>query len=74
MNSGVNTADVVIFNAAIRETAETYNCTLVDIYSDTGITSANLATYMGDGQLHPNYAGMDLITKCFMDALVSKYL
>ena len=29
---------------------------------------------LDDGTLHPNYAGMDLITKCFMDALVDQYL
>jgi hypothetical protein len=66
--------EVVRYNAVIKEIAEAYGCTLVDIYTDTGITPQNLATYMGDRTLHPNYAGMDLITKCFIDALVNKYL
>ena len=49
-------------------------CTLVDIYTDIGITPENLATYMGDRILHPNYAGMDLITQCFIEALRKNYL
>ena len=67
-------AEVVKYNAIIREIAEKYGCTLVDIYTDTGITPANLSTYMGDKVLHPNYAGMDLITDCFLDALLENYV
>lgn len=67
-------AEVVKYNAIIREIAEKYGCTLVDIYTDTGITPENLSTYMGDRVLHPNYAGMDLITDCFLDALLENYV
>ena len=75
MESSVYTpAEVVKYNAIIREIAEKYGCTLVDIYTDTGITPENLATYMGDKVLHPNYAGMDLITNCFLDALRTNYV
>lgn len=74
VNSGVNPADVVAFNEIIEQTAQRHGCTLVDLYNDTGITPDNLSTYMGDRVLHPNYAGMDLITDCFMDALLANYV
>lgn len=74
VNSGVNPADVVNFNEIIAQTAQDYGCTLVDLYNDTGITPENLSTYMGDRALHPNYAGMDLITGCFLDALLENYV
>ena len=74
VNSGVTPADVVAFNEIIAQTAQSHGCTLVDLYNDTGITPENLATYMGDRVLHPNYAGMDLITDCFMDAMRANYV
>lgn len=67
-------AEVVKYNRIIAQTAEKYGCTLVDIYTGTGITPDNLSTYMGDKTLHPNYAGMDLITQCFVEALRANYL
>lgn len=70
----MNPADVVNFNEIIVQTAQNYGCTLVDLYNDTGITPENLSTYMGDRVLHPNYAGMDLITDCFLDALLENYV
>ena len=74
VNSGVVPADVVYFNEIIAETAERYGCSLVDLYNDTGITPENLASYMGDQVLHPNYAGMDLITDCFLATLKANYV
>ena len=74
VNSGVDPADVVNFNGIIVETAQKYGCTLVDLYNDTGITPENLSTYMGDRVLHPNYAGMDLVTDCFLEALRTNYV
>lgn len=75
MESAVYTpAEVVTYNAIIREIAEKYGCTLVDLYTDTGITPENLSTYMGDRVLHPNYAGMDRIADCFLDALLANYV
>lgn len=66
--------NVVAFNAVIEQVAEKYDCTLVDLYNDTGINKSNLSAYMVDGTLHPNYAGMDCITECFMDALIDNYI
>lgn len=73
-SSSVNSADVVNFNEVIKNIANKYGCTLVDIYNDTGINKDNLATYMCDSTLHPNYLGMDKITECFMNALIRNYI
>ena len=72
--SGINPDDVVKFNEIIADTATRYGCTLVDLYNDTGINKDNLKNYMGDGNLHPNYLGMDQITRVFMDALMKNYV
>ena len=74
VNSGVKPDDIVYFNEAIVSVADNYGCTLVDLYNDSGITKENMPSYMGDGNLHPNYAGMDLITDAFIEALAEKYL
>ena len=73
VSSGVNPRDVVKFNEIIVQTAEKYGCTLVDLYNDTGINADNLANFMGDKNLHPNYIGMDRITDCFINALRRNY-
>lgn len=68
-------AELERFNDVIREAASDYGCTVVDLYYDSGITKDNCATYMGDSQaLHPNPSGMDLITDCFVNALVENYV
>lgn len=74
VNSGVNPDDIVYFNEAIAATAQKYGCTLVDLYNDSGINKTTMESYMGDKNLHPNYAGMDLITDTFIDVLAEKYL
>ena len=59
-----------IFNDIIEDAAETYGCTYVDLYNETGINASNLYTYMGQGNgLHPNQNGMDLITECVVEAM-----
>ena len=65
-------AEMEAFNTVIEETAKTYNCTLVDLYYDSGMNFTNTNKYTGDG-LHPNAEGMDLITDVFIDALIEKY-
>ena len=62
--------NVAGFNSVIADTAETYGCTLVDLYNGTGINASNLYTYMGQGNgLHPIQNGMDLITNCVLEAM-----
>ncbi|MBQ8762318.1 MAG: hypothetical protein IJZ26_03325 [Clostridia bacterium] len=72
----VDDATMQQYNAVIKEAAETYGCNVVDLYADSGITYDNCSDYMGDGSgaLHPNPAGMDLITECFKKVLLEKYV
>ncbi len=74
VNSGVNPDDVVYFNEAIGDIAERTGCTLVDLYQDSGINKETFASNMCDATLHPNYAGMDRITQCFINVLADKYV
>ena len=56
----------------VEQTAATYDCTFVDLYRTSGITSANVADHMVDGFLHPNYQGMDKITDCLVNAMLNQ--
>ena len=65
------------FNAAIEAAAGECGYYVVDLYNDSGITEANMAAYYGDTEsqtLHPNSAGMDCITDCFVDVLCDVYV
>lgn len=65
------------FNNAISTVASTYGCTVVDLYTNSGITGENCSSYMGDTNgwaLHPNQAGMDKMTDCFWNALYENYV
>ena len=53
---------------------------IVDLFNNTGITIENFTEYNCDpnayftlSSLHPNEAGMDLITECLIDAVIDKY-
>ncbi len=59
------------YNEAISAIAEHYNCTLVDLNSTE--LSTDYDTLTGDG-LHPNMAGMDIITNLFVEAIENNYL
>ena len=67
---------LVPYNTVIRTIAEHFNAYYVDQYNECGITSdsTNATYYMAD-TLHPNEAGMDAMTSCFVSALLknSKY-
>ncbi len=70
-----DSAKLLAYNTAIREIAEKYGCTVVDLYEDSGITAENMAQYTNDSDcLHPNMAGMDEMTECFWNALYNKYV
>ena len=60
-------------NAKIREIANEFGCTIVDLYNDSGINLANSGTYMYD-YLHPNTKGMDIVTNCFKEKLFENYV
>lgn len=67
-------SDLLTYNKIIEKLAERYNCTIVDLYNDSGITNNNKSEYMGDSDaLHPNIDGMKLIADCFWDVLYNKY-
>lgn len=68
-------SDMLAYNTAIREIAEKYGCTVVDLYENSGITADNVSAYTGDSEcLHPNMAGMDKMTDCFWNVLYNKYV
>lgn len=60
------------FNDIIRAVAEHYGLPVVDIYNDSGINSDTATTYTID-RCHPNAVGMDLITECFINAMIQYY-
>ncbi len=65
------------FNKSIKQIADHFNCYIVDLYNDTGITDNPklLNRYIYDGHVHPNKKGMDAITNAFLSSLYenSKY-
>ncbi len=66
---------LLAYNTAIREIAEKYGCTVVDLYENSGITVSNMSQYTNASDcLHPNMAGMDKMTECFWNTLYSKYV
>ena len=68
-------AKLLAYNAAIREIANKYGCTVVDLYANSGITVSNMTEYTNASDcLHPNMAGMDKMTDCFWNVLYSKYV
>lgn len=69
---GVSVSELEAYNAVIEEVADTYGCTVVDLYNESGMTLATCDRYTGDG-LHPNAEGMELIMNVFIDALTEKY-
>lgn len=66
---------LLAYNATIRSVAEKYGCTVVDLYSDSGITVDNMSNYTNASDcLHPNMAGMDKMTECFWNVLYNRYV
>ena len=57
------------FNAAIRAIANNMGATVIDLYALSGITEENVANYTVDNGLHPNEAGMDIITNVVVNAI-----
>jgi len=64
-------ANRMTYNAMFQSIAEHYDATYVNQYQDSGITghSINFDHYMANA-LHPNAAGMDAMTNCFISALL----
>jgi len=63
------------YNEVVKNTAEKYNCTLVDLYNESGINETTMYSFMGDlTALHPNIEGMQAISDVLIDSLISKYV
>ncbi len=58
------------YNAAIRTIAGNNDCTVIDLYANSGITADNIGTYTVD-RLHPNSAGMSMIANTVVSAVRS---
>ena len=63
-----------LHNKYIRDVAEHFNLPIVDLAVDSGITWTNMHSYLHTDKIHPNEAGMDLITDCFLDVLIDYYV
>ena len=68
--SGSNVGQPTAFNAELVKIIERFGCHLVDL-ENCGITSdpANFDLYMGDKRVHPNAAGMDMMTEAVASAI-----
>lgn len=64
------------YNNAIRNIAEHYGCSVVELHGTDSESytelSLNYQKYTSDG-LHPNKEGMDIITRKFLETLAGKY-
>ena len=72
--NGTDPDNISLYNEAIKALAAELGCTIVDIAGDNGINQTNYSNYMCDGDLHPNYLGMDLMTERFVEAMIEKYV
>ena len=63
------------FNDVIRNVANHYGANLVDLCEDSGIRTDVLKIHLAN-EVHPNAAGMDAITSCFLNSVYrnSKYM
>jgi len=61
------------FNAELKKIITYFGCTAVDL-EKCGIDkeAAVFDTYMGDGRVHPNAAGMDRITEALVSAMLGE--
>ncbi len=65
-----NAASREAYNAVFDAVAARYGCTVVDLYSSP---ISNHSVYTQDG-IHPNEAGMDVMTEVFTNALIEHYV
>ncbi len=69
MNCGT-AANREAYNRVFRQLADHYGCTVVDLY---GSALSGDSAYTLDG-IHPNAAGMDVMTEAFADALYDRFV
>ncbi|MBO5323891.1 MAG: NPCBM/NEW2 domain-containing protein [Oscillospiraceae bacterium] len=68
-----NVSQPTAFNASIKTIAAKYGCGVVDL-ENCGITSDTdtFDKYIADQKVHPNKAGMDLMTQAVVNAMLGK--
>ena len=73
MSSDVNGAGISInqYLNAIKTIATNLGVNVIDLYNETGINGSTITSYTVD-RLHPNAAGMDLITKVVVEKVKAK--
>ncbi len=69
LKHGRTLSELPAFNEQIKEISQQYNCTVVDLYKNSGITENNYQQFMFDGNLHPNVKGHNLIANCFVKTI-----
>ena len=72
-DTDVTAAELIEYNNIIHDIAKAKGCYVVDICANSGITWDNYTEKTIDGT-HPNQAGMDAITACFIDVLYKTYV
>ena len=72
--SNISGTKVQEYNDAIRSVANYFNLPIVDLYYDSGITYETGLQCSADWRLvHPNAAGMEKISNCFINKLYDFY-
>lgn len=71
-NVNTNYTMLSTYNAYIEKIANEFDCTLVDLYNDSGIDQTNFTSYTFEG-LHPNASGHSLMAACLENKLLEKY-
>ena len=61
------------FNAQLKAVGELLELDFINLHEDSGITYKNNSAYTHGDCLHPNEAGMDLITTCVERALLEYF-
>ena len=73
--TNINYDRLISFNNAIKKIANHYDAEIVDLYSDSGITTQNYLDYsIEKSGLHPDSKGMVAISKTFKEELTRKYV
>ena len=60
------------FNASIKAIAEKYGCGVVDLGNLFSSNTAEFDKYIADMKVHPNKAGMDMMTQAVVNAMLGK--
>ena len=71
-DSHADVGQPTVFNAELKKIIARFGCTAVDLETCIHKDAAVFDTYMGDGRVHPNAAGMDKITEALAGAMLGR--